>query len=183
MKKLQQIPMLVLLLPMVAAILIWDQWKVVDSNGALLIDSLQCYQIQLTSVPQLRNKTVKAEATVLYLVDSLSVTPIKEKVIVYFQTDSMSVQLQQGDVLLVDTRFRHSNRGNPYEFDYDTYLRRRGFQATGYVLSYAWEKLEHRTLYSPVASCLLGIATNNPLLPSITFILCTTNTSSKVTVT
>lgn len=60
----------------------------------------------------------------------------------YIAKDSNSLQLKQGDRLLVHTRITRPQRyGTPDEFDYPRFLARRGISGTGYVNAKGWKKL------------------------------------------
>lgn len=62
----------------------------------------------------------------------------------YFPKDSATATLRRGDELLVSTRLvPPANNGNPDEFDYARYLRRKGYSGTAYVADGHWRKTGH----------------------------------------
>ncbi len=65
-----------------------------------------------------------------------------EKVIVYFQKDSLSKALKYGDLLIINTRFHPvQNRGNPYEFDYKKYLANKNIYYQAYIKQGKWKRI------------------------------------------
>lgn len=62
----------------------------------------------------------------------------------YFPKDSATATLRRGDELLVSARLvPPANNGNPDEFDYARYLRRKGYSGTAYVADGHWRKTGH----------------------------------------
>lgn len=66
--------------------------------------------------------------------------------LLYFPKDSVTSAFRRGDELLVYTRLMApANNGNPDEFDYVRYLRRKGVSGTAYVASGHWQVIGHNT--------------------------------------
>lgn len=64
--------------------------------------------------------------------------------LLYFPKDSAAATLKRGDELLVCTRLSPpANNGNPDEFDYARYLRRKSGSGTAYVAAGHWETVSH----------------------------------------
>ena len=62
----------------------------------------------------------------------------------YFPKDSATATLSRGDELLIYTRLAPpANNGNPDEFDYARYLKRKGCSGTAYVAAGHWRKTGH----------------------------------------
>ncbi len=149
MKVFRKIPFVLLLLPLVAAIILYSHLHPLSLPPADNADRI--YQIQLLSVPQQREKTLKIEAKLLSEKDSSTSKILDEKVILYVHKDSLSLLLRQGDILLASASLSHSNRGNPYEFDYDTYLLRKGFSGVIFLDENEWFVISHRPINTPSA--------------------------------
>lgn len=64
--------------------------------------------------------------------------------LLYFPKDSAAAALRQGDELLIETRLKPpANAGNPDEWDYARYLRRKGVSGTAYVAAGQWRVTGH----------------------------------------
>lgn len=89
----------------------------------------------------LTGKPVKKEHSLLCRVR----TEDGKKVLLYLAPDSAAEQWQGGEELLVSTRIGPPvNNGNPDEFDYARYLRRKGIAGTAYVAGGQWQLLTRR---------------------------------------
>lgn len=76
--------------------------------------------------------------------DTVTGCPRNHLFLAYFPKDSATVTLCRGDELLVSTRLAPpANNGNPDEFDYARYLRRKGYSGTAYVADGHWRKTGH----------------------------------------
>lgn len=70
--------------------------------------------------------------------------PPESSFLAYFPKDSATATLRRGDELLVSARLvPPANNGNPDEFDYARYLRRKGYSGTAYVADGHWRKTGH----------------------------------------
>lgn len=68
-----------------------------------------------------------------------------KNVLLYLALDSTAQQWQGGEELLISARMASpANNGNPDEFDYVRYLRRKGIAATAYVAAGHWQLLTQR---------------------------------------
>ncbi|MCL2435138.1 MAG: competence protein ComEC family protein [Lentimicrobiaceae bacterium] len=66
----------------------------------------------------------------------------KEKAILYFKRDSVTAQFKYGDVLLVNTQLSPIEKPqNPNQFDYQTFMKRKGVNFTGFVKETAWSSI------------------------------------------
>jgi len=69
----------------------------------------------------------------------------KEKAVLYFKRDSLSAHLQYGDVLLIHTQLKPIEKPkNPHQFNYHTFMKRKGVCFTGYVKETAWYKVDEK---------------------------------------
>ena len=150
MKVLLKRPFLVLLLPLVAAILVWYALCRPDAKEVLPSAPFTA-RVLLLTVPEQHPHTLQAQGRVLSLTDSACASLAGLRLQFSFARDSLSEQLQQGDVVVARIRPGRANRGNPCEFDYDTWLRRQGIAGTAYVASGRWLWVEHTTLWHPRA--------------------------------
>ena len=76
--------------------------------------------------------------------DTVTGCPRNHLFLAYFPKDSATATLRRGDELLVSTRLvPPANNGNPDEFDYARYLRRKGYSGTAYVADGHWRKTGH----------------------------------------
>lgn len=66
-----------------------------------------------------------------------------ELVVAYFRKDSLSRNIRQGDLLVMNATLNPvSNAGNPYEFDYCAYLSRKHISRSVFVESGNWQQLD-----------------------------------------
>lgn len=78
--------------------------------------------------------------------DTLESYPRKPLFLLYFPKDSATATLRRGDELLIYARLAPpTNNGNPDEFDYARYLKRKGCSGTAYVPAGRWRKTGHDT--------------------------------------
>ncbi len=106
-------------------------------------DKFAEYDLFIAKIVEPPKETGKSVKVILkisaYQTDS-SWQDVKEKVIVYFQKDSLSKALQYGDLLIINTRFQKiQNRGNPYEFDYKKYLASKNIYYQSYIKLGKWQ--------------------------------------------
>jgi competence protein ComEC len=90
--------------------------------------------VRITAPPQVREKSVKAEAEILACGDSLGSVYCSGNVMLYFAVDSSSAALEYGDLLALNVRPEEVKApANPGEFDYRNYLAMRGVYHQAYV--------------------------------------------------
>ena len=140
MKQLRKIPFVILLLPLVATIVVYYSLTNTGNDNAAETESV--WRAELLKVPQLREKTVRSEARLVWRSDSASIKRREEHVILYIPRDTLSEQLKAGDHLLIYGAVSHSNRGNPYEFDYDKWLRMRGITGVVFLNENEWLRVD-----------------------------------------
>ena len=71
------------------------------------------------------------------------------KMMLYLQKDKQVRSLQMGDQLLLNSSIRQvKNLGNPYEFDYASYLKTQHILYTSYVDSLSWNRVGKNTDFS-----------------------------------
>lgn len=109
------------------------------------------YKVCIQEKPGIREKTVSCHASLLqkFCRDSLMDCGHQCQLLLYFSKDSSATCLQRGDEVLIYTCLNSpANRGNPDEFDYARYLRRKGISATAYVNSGYWKVSGHNSSFS-----------------------------------
>ena len=137
-ERIRAYPMLVLLLPLVAAILLcyYCYWPVnlLSSTECDTLDSLHMYAFVLEGEPRPTAHCERFEAQLIARWDTAQGEwqPAKGQVLLYVARDS--IMPQTGDTLLTRTRLRRG--GMIGDFDYGMYLRRQGIIGTAYVRKY-----------------------------------------------
>lgn len=121
--KIRAYPMILLLLPLVAAILLCERAGVLYPKESVAYDSLYVHTFVIQSE---RKATARCER---YEADTYG-----GHVYLYVARDSTRTLPQRGDTLIATTRIRHVDSiGN---FDYRKYLLRQGIVGTAYVRKY-----------------------------------------------
>lgn len=127
------------------------------------------YRFVLASKPESKANTVLFRALLKGKAaeDTLGQADSGKTFLCYFPKDSAAYALRRGDELLVYTRLSPpTNQGNPDEFDYARYLRRKGVSGTAYVRAGCWCTVGHdsvRTLRQRASDCrerLVGVYRN-----------------------
>lgn len=102
------------------------------------------YKIELSSTPQNKERSRMIKAKILEYKDKNKLIPFNANVILYFQKDTLSSHLKNGDVLFVSTRITEpADNGNPDSFDYAKYLHRKGVGGIGFIRTERWVYLTH----------------------------------------
>lgn len=109
------------------------------------------YCLHLQDVPQMRERTVRCEAEVLYYLQDTVCMPAHGRIMLYLWRDSLSEQLRQGDCLIVNTTVNCRNNGNPAEFDYAAYLRLQGIAGSAFANADNWEKTGNKPIHTLLA--------------------------------
>ncbi|MDR1667461.1 MAG: ComEC family competence protein [Bacteroidales bacterium] len=102
------------------------------------------FAVVVKEPPEERKNSVRAIVQLTAtLTDSTQVNK-SEDLMLYLRKDSLSLRLQQGDLLLVETVLQPvRNVGNPYEFDYAAYLQRKHISRSAFAESGKWKLLRH----------------------------------------
>lgn len=104
------------------------------------------YKIRIQEIPEIKERSVLCRTVLLGSIAGDAVADCKRNnlFLIYFAKDSASTALQRGDELLIYTRLSPPlNNGNPDEFDYARYLKRKGYSGTAYVAGGHWTKTGH----------------------------------------
>ncbi len=104
------------------------------------------YRVILVERPEIKGRSLLYHARLQAQVerDSLFYNPSPAHCLLYFPKDSAAMALQRGDELWIYAPLSPpANRGNPGEFDYARFLRRKGICGTAYVASGHWKVIGH----------------------------------------
>ncbi len=86
------------------------------------------------NTPRIRQKTTQVQVKLFACGDSSQLSPLHAKVLLYLRTSPLARHLHYGDSVIFRSQFRPvHNLGNPYEFDYQNYLRLKGIYYTAFV--------------------------------------------------
>lgn len=89
--------------------------------GHFLTDS-SVLQVAINEPLQIKQRSVKAEAIVHAVINGKLQQPASGKLLIYFTKDSTPLNLQYGDIILVDKKLQPvTNPGNPGTFNYKRY--------------------------------------------------------------
>ena len=106
------------------------QSKYTDAEEVLIAEN-SYWIAQIIDNPLERTNSMKCVATIKQSVDG---QPLQEKVLLYIQKTPSSLQLQSGDIILIKSNLSEiAPPRNPYAFDYQQYMKRKGVFFTGYV--------------------------------------------------
>ena len=95
------------------------------------VQERKTYFGELLDNPQQKKRSDACEVQLYY--------PISKKILLYIETEDRSKVLRAGDqIILYSTVAPFKNPGNPDEFDYKSFMERKGFSGTAYVNSLDW---------------------------------------------
>jgi competence protein ComEC len=98
------------------------------------------YTVTIMEYPIKKQKSFKTEARLINVATKDSIFSTKEKIVIYFQPDSLVEQLRPGDQVLFKTQLQEiTNPGNPYEFDFKGYMGNRKIFRQVYLASSKWK--------------------------------------------
>jgi len=93
--------------------------------------------------PTERANSMKTTALIRANLSGETEVACNELVVVYFRKDSLSRNIRQGDLLVLDVTLNPvTNSGNPYEFDYRGYLARQHISRSVFAESGNWQQLD-----------------------------------------
>ena len=151
--KLRAYPMVILLLPLVAAILLcyYTRWPVnlLHESECETLDSLHCYAFVPEGEPRETSRCERYEARLIARWDTTDHQWLKTEgtVLLYVARDSDScstVFLRAGDTLVARTRIHRG--GMIGDFNYGMYLRRQGIIGTAYAGKHSAISIQHSAI-------------------------------------
>lgn len=93
---------------------------------------------EIIDLPLQKNQSIACEVNLTY--------PVDKRVMLYLEPDSRSKYLEPGDELLVKANMQpFKNLGNPNQFDYERFMRNKGFCGSAYVSANSWFKTGRRS--------------------------------------
>lgn len=126
--------------------------------------------VRICAPPQIRDKSVKAEAEMLLNGDSAKAVSCTGQLMLYLVKDSAAMQLAYGDLVLLHAiPERVAPPANPGAFDYQTYLANRGVYHQVFARNNDWKRVgvgQQNPLYAlayRARSKILGIFSDNHL--------------------
>lgn len=129
-----------------------------QKSGQLIsIGEMNTYLLQITEPPSETAKSIKVIGKLSQKSVNKKARFTKEKSILYFQKDSLSINLKYGDLLIFDGNLQLINSPqNPHEFNYKRYLKYKNIYTQAYVQSDSWLLIdEHKS--NPVKMFALHI--------------------------
>lgn len=132
------------------------QWQLTDYAFS---GKPSVYKVLIQDKPEEKPRSLLCRSSLLEELDGDSILRDARAslFLLYFPKDSASATLRRGDVLLVQTTLAPPrNNGNPDEFDYVRFLRRRGGSGTAYVPAGHWQVVGHdsvRTFRQAARDC------------------------------
>ena len=125
------------------------------------ITQKQTWVAEIKELPREREKSFKVIAKLYALHDSTYW--VTKKVVLYFQKDSAIKNCRVGDKLLVNTKLSFIEPPkNPYQFNYQKFMKRKEIFLTGYASKHSWVKMDevNRTNIKRYASYLQRFLSN-----------------------
>jgi competence protein ComEC len=109
----------------------------------------KCLKVRIIEVPEQKPNSVKLVTKAQLSGDNKKAAPLSGKIILYLQKDSNALALNYGDLLILKNSLKAVNTpANPDEFDYRTYLLRKGISFQGYLKSGDWHLAKRASLLS-----------------------------------
>jgi competence protein ComEC len=116
--------------------------EVKENNKISNPDSAQAYILKINELPIAKMNSYSCRVKVLHSFQDSVWKYEKANAIVYFQKDSLVLDLKIGNHVLVNQPLKSVvNAGNPYEFDYSGYLKNQHILYTAYVPANSWESI------------------------------------------
>ncbi|GGB80544.1 ComEC/Rec2 family competence protein [Dyadobacter sediminis] len=101
--------------------------------NALQLNSYSDYELEIKTLPEKRQQSVRMEATVHRILSCGKWIPVSAKALVSIPTDAESIP-EVGDRLVVHGNMKVPEApANPFQFDYRRYLRNKGIQWTVFL--------------------------------------------------
>ena len=110
-----------------------------------MVQNSDFFTLQIIENPTEKEKSIKL---IVQLLSDKGHHTILKKAVLYLQKSPQSAQLRMGDYLVVHTKFiEFSPPQNPYAFDNQKYMRKKGIYFTAYASSHQWEYLSHTSIH------------------------------------
>jgi competence protein ComEC len=124
--------------------------KYYSSHYSNYLNRGQVYVVRISEPPSERARSVRVFGKVRYVMDSVVSERTTGKVLLYFEKDSTALQLEYGDLLLIQSRISPTEPpGNPHQFNYKNFLANSGVYHQAYIRSDSWRRIDSN-LVNPV---------------------------------
>ncbi|MDR2037868.1 MAG: ComEC family competence protein [Bacteroidales bacterium] len=101
------------------------------------------YMVVIEEAPVERERSIRTTALIKSGMSDTLWENRNEKIMMYLRKDSLSKKIKQGDLLIIETTLTPiSNAGNPHEFDYRSYLKRKQIGRSTFIENGKWKLLE-----------------------------------------
>lgn len=105
-------------------------------------DKEAVYKVRIQEEPEIKERSMQCHSVLVdeYRQDTTLHNRQGNLFLLYFPKDSLTSSLRRGDELLISARLSLPlNNGNPDEFDYARFLKRKGIAGTAYVAAGHWK--------------------------------------------
>lgn len=110
-----------------------------------MVENSDFFTLQIIENPIKKEKSVKL---IVKLYEDKAHHPLKTKAVLYLQKCPQALQLQQGDFIAIHAHFTPiSPPMNPYAFDNQKYMRRKGIYFSAYASSQQWKYVSHSSIH------------------------------------
>lgn len=124
--------------------------KYYSSHFGNFLDGEQVIIVRISEPPSERARSVRVFGKVQHVMDSVASERTTGKVLLYFEKDSTALQLEYGDLLLIQARISPTEPpGNPHQFNYKKFLANSGVYYQAYIRSENWQRIDSN-LVNPV---------------------------------
>jgi competence protein ComEC len=124
--------------------------KYYNSHFGNHLNDGQVYVVRVSEPSSERARSVRVFGKVRHVMDSVASERTTGKVLLYFEKDSTALQLEYGDLLLIQTRISPTEPpGNPHQFNYKKFLANSGVYHQAYVRNDGWRRIDSN-LVNPV---------------------------------
>ncbi len=114
-------------------------WVMLHENKPRSYPGGEYYHALLLEKPVAKIKSYQAEILITTVDSQGFHLPVKEKMIAYFSGDSKANELNPGSRMVFNrTPGMINNRGNPFEFNYREYMRKKGISRQVYLNAGSW---------------------------------------------
>lgn len=120
-------------------------WQSAQTNF-IFRDKAGTYRVRIRQEPEVKARSILCNSVLLdeYGQDTVLHNSQGNLFLLYFPKDSLASALSRGDELIINARLSPPvNNGNPDEFDYARYLKRKGITGTAYVAAGHWKAIGH----------------------------------------
>lgn len=110
-----------------------------------MVQNSDFFTVQIIENVVEKEKSVK---TIVNLLSDKDGNTIRTQAVLYLQKCPKTSSLRLGDILVIHTKFDvFPLPKNPYAFDHQKYMRRKGILFTAYASSQQWKYLSHSSIY------------------------------------